>query len=137
MTAANSTCVLVCSQLPDDYLGVDGTDDKSALTYEVIIGDLGGNEHAIEGALKLLNLPAGQGYEATLADLGGGGGEDTLDPDTDTSHVDQARRFMMKMADDIEIVRCDWTNFTHLAHVFQALDSRPRAGATIKSGGAP
>ncbi|AKE01181.1 hypothetical protein XU06_30035 (plasmid) [Rhodococcus erythropolis] len=127
---------LVCSQLPDDYLGVDGTDDKSALTYEVIIGDLGGNKHAIEGALKLLNLPAGQGYEATLADLGGGG-EDTLDPDTDTSHVDQARRFMMKMADDIEIVRCDWTNFTHLAHVFQALDSRPRAGATIKSGGAP
>ncbi len=85
--------------------------------------------------MKLLNLPAGQGYEATLADLGGGG-EDTLDPDTDTSHVDQARRFVMKMADDIEIVRCDWTNFTHLAHVFEALDSRPRAAATI-AGGAP
>lgn len=66
----------MCSQLPDDYLGVDGTDDKSALTYEVIIGDLGGNAHAIEGALKLLNLPIGEGYESLLANLGGGG-EDT------------------------------------------------------------
>ncbi|GAA4490997.1 ATP-binding protein [Rhodococcus olei] len=114
---------LVCSQLPDDYLGVDGTDDKSALTYEVIIGDLGGNAHAIEGALKLLNLPVGEGYEALLADLGGGG-EDTLDEDTDTEHLDQARRFIVKMADDIELIRSDWTHFVHLAHVFEALDSR-------------
>lgn len=114
---------LVCSQLPDDYLGVDGTDDKSALTYEVIIGDLGGNAHAIEGALKLLNLPTGEGYEALLADLGGGG-EDTLDEDTDTDYLDLARRFIVKMADDIELIRSDWTHFVHLAHVFEALDSR-------------
>nr|WP_172687763.1 ATP-binding protein [Prescottella equi]ARX60073.1 putative ATPase [Prescottella equi] len=114
---------LVCSQLPDDYLGVDGTDDKSALTYEVIIGDLGGNAHAIAGALKLLNLPAGEGYEALLAGLGGGG-EDTLDEDVDTEHLDQARRFIVKMADDIELIRSDWTHFVHLAHVFEALDSR-------------
>jgi hypothetical protein len=126
---------LVCSQLPDDYLGIDGTDDKSALTYEVIVGDLGGNEHAIEGALKLLNLPTGQGYESILADLGGGG-EDTLDEDTDPDQLDQARRFVMKMADDIEIVRCDWTHFTHLAHVFEALDSRPKAAPTFVAGGA-
>ena len=118
---------LVCSQLPDDYLGVDGTDDKSALTYEVIIGDLGGNAHAIEGALKLLNLPAGEGYEALLAGLGGGG-EDTLDEDTDTEHLDQARRFIVKMADDIELIRSDWTHFVHLAHVFEALDSRATRG---------
>ncbi|MDV6297081.1 ATP-binding protein (plasmid) [Rhodococcus aetherivorans] len=123
---------LVCSQLPDDYLGVDGSDDKSALTYEVIIGDLGGNTHAIDGALKLLNLPAGEGYEALLADLGGGG-EDTLDEDTDTDHLDQARRFIVKMADDIELIRSDWTHFVHLAHVFAALDSR----ATRAAMGAP
>ncbi|QSE86591.1 ATP-binding protein [Rhodococcus koreensis] len=114
---------LVCSQLPDDYLGVDGTDDKSALTYEVIIGDLGGNAHAIEGALKLLNLPLGEGYESLLAGLGGGG-EDTLDEDTNTEHLDQARRFIVKMADDIELIRSDWTHYVHLAHVFDALDSR-------------
>ncbi|TCN53485.1 AAA domain-containing protein [Rhodococcus sp. SMB37] len=119
---------LVCSQLPDDYLGVDGTDDKSALTYEVIIGDLGGNAHAIAGALKLLNLPAGEGYEALLADLGGGG-EDTFDPDTNTERVDQARRFIVKMADDIELIRSDWTHFVHLAHVFEALDSRATRAA--------
>ncbi|WP_137725634.1 ATP-binding protein [Prescottella subtropica] len=118
---------LVCSQLPDDYLGVDGSDDKSALTYEVIIGDLGGNAHAIEGALKLLNLPAGEGYESLLAGLGGGG-EDTLDEDTDTEHLDQARRFIVKMADDIELIRSDWTHFVHLAHVFEALDSRATRG---------
>ncbi|NKT14091.1 hypothetical protein GS979_06430 [Rhodococcus hoagii] len=118
---------LVCSQLPDDYLGVDGTDDKSALTYEVIIGDLGGNAHAIDGALKLLNLPSGEGYEALLAGLGGGG-EDTLDEDTDTEHLDQARRFIVKMADDIELIRSDWTHFVHLAHVFEALDSRATRG---------
>ena len=118
---------LVCSQLPDDYLGVDGTDDKSALTYEVIIGDLGGNAHAIEGALKLLNLPVGEGYESLLAGLGGGG-EDTLDEDTDTEHLDQARRFVVKMADDIELIRSDWTHFVHLAHVFEALDSRATRG---------
>ncbi|EME19369.1 ATP-binding protein [Rhodococcus triatomae] len=118
---------LVCSQLPDDYLGVDGTDDKSALTYEVIIGDLGGNAHAIDGALKLLNLPAGEGYESLLAGLGGGG-EDTLDEDTDTEHLDQARRFVVKMADDIELIRSDWTHFVHLAHVFEALDSRTTRG---------
>ncbi|MEV8194937.1 MULTISPECIES: ATP-binding protein [Rhodococcus] len=123
---------LVCSQLPDDYLGVDGSDDKSALTYEVIIGDLGGNTHAIDGALKLLNLPSGEGYEALLADLGGGG-EDTLDEDTDTDHLDQARRFIVKMADDIELIRSDWTHFVHLAHVFAALDSR----ATRAAMGAP
>ncbi|PQP21173.1 ATP-binding protein [Rhodococcus opacus] len=114
---------LVCSQLPDDYLGVDGADDKSALTYEVIIGDLGGNAHAIEGALKLLNLPLGEGYESLLAGLGGGG-EDTLDEDTDTEHLDQARRFIVKMADDVELIRSDWTHYVHLAHVFDALDSR-------------
>nr|CAR47823.1 putative ATPase [Rhodococcus sp. PY11] len=119
---------LVCSQLPDDYLGVDGSDDKSALTYEVIIGDLGGNTHAIDGALKLLNLPSGEGYETLLADLGGGG-EDTLDEDTDTDHVDQARRFIVKMADDIELIRSDWTHFVHLAHVFAALDSRATRAA--------
>ncbi|MGW5148257.1 ATP-binding protein [Rhodococcus koreensis] len=124
---------LVCSQLPDDYLGVDGTDDKSALTYEVIIGDLGGNAHAIEGALKLLNLPLGEGYESLLAGLGGGG-EDTLDEDTDTEHLDQARRFIVKMADDIELIRSDWTHYVHLAHVFDALDSRATRAAT---GGAP
>ncbi len=124
----------MCSQLPDDYLGVDGSDDKSALTYEVIIGDLGGNTHAIDGALKLLNLPSGgEGYEALLADLGGGGGEDTLDEDTDTDHLDQARRFIVKMADDIELIRSDWTHFVHLAHVFAALDSR----ATRAAMGAP
>jgi len=119
---------LVCSQLPDDYLGVDGTDDKSALTYEVIIGDLGGNAHAIEGALKLLNLPLGEGYESLLAGLGGGG-EDTLDEDTDTEHLDQARRFIVKMADDIELIRSDWTHYVHLAHVFDALDSRATRAA--------
>ncbi|WP_016884309.1 MULTISPECIES: ATP-binding protein [unclassified Rhodococcus (in: high G+C Gram-positive bacteria)] len=119
---------LVCSQLPDDYLGVDGTDDKSALTYEVIIGDLGGNAHAIEGALKLLNLPLGEGYESLLASLGGGG-EDTLDEDTDTEHLDQARRFIVKMADDIELIRSDWTHYVHLAHVFDALDSRATRAA--------
>lgn len=119
---------LVCSQLPDDYLGVDGTDDKSALTYEVIIGDLGGNAHAIEGALKLLNLPIGEGYESLLANLGGGG-EDTLDEDTNTDHLDQARRFIVKMADDIELIRSDWTHFVHLAHVFDALDSRATRAA--------
>ena len=119
---------LVCSQLPDDYLGVDGSDDKSALTYEVIIGDLGGNAHAIDGALKLLNLPSGEGYEALLADLGGGG-EDTFDPDTNTEHFDQARRFIVKMADDIELIRSDWTHFVHLAHVFEALDSRATRAA--------
>ncbi|MGV9862605.1 ATP-binding protein [Rhodococcus koreensis] len=119
---------LVCSQLPDDYLGVDGTDDKSALTYEVIIGDLGGNAHAIEGALTLLNLPLGEGYESLLAGLGGGG-EDTLDEDTDTEHLDQARRFIVKMADDIELIRSDWTHFVHLAHVFDALDSRATRAA--------
>ncbi|WP_063045019.1 ATP-binding protein [Nocardia pseudovaccinii] len=113
---------LVCSQLPDDYLGLDGTDDKSALAYEVIIGDLGGNEHAIRGALQLLNLPLDQGYESILADLGGGG-EDTLDEDTDTSYQDQARRFVVKMADDIELIRSDWTHFVHLAHVFETLNS--------------
>lgn len=118
---------LVCSQLPDDYLGVDGSDDKSALTYEVIIGDLGGNAHAISGALKLLNLPEGEGYESLLADLGGGG-EDTLDEDTDTEYLDQARRFVVKMADDIELIRSDWTHFVHLAHVFEALDSRAHRG---------
>ena len=119
---------LVCSQLPDDYLGIDGTDDKSALTYEVIIGDLGGNAHAIEGALKLLNLPLGEGYESLLAGLGGGG-EDTLDEDTDTEHLDQARRFIVKMADDIELIRSDWTHYVHLAHVFDALDSRATRAA--------
>ncbi|MFC9838876.1 ATP-binding protein [Rhodococcus sp. NPDC127530] len=119
---------LVCSQLPDDYLGVDGTDDKSALTYEVIIGDLGGNAHAIEGALTLLNLPLGEGYESLLAGLGGGG-EDTLDEDTDTEHLDQARRFIVKMADDIELIRSDWTHYVHLAHVFDALDSRATRAA--------
>lgn len=113
---------LVCSQLPDDYLGTDGTDDKSALAYEVIVGDLGGNTHAIEGALKLLNLPLGHGYEALLAHLGGGG-DDTLDEDTDTSYQDHARRFVVKMADDIELIRSDWTHFVHLAHVFAALNS--------------
>ncbi|WP_225730962.1 MULTISPECIES: ATP-binding protein [unclassified Nocardia] len=113
---------LVCSQLPDDFLGLDGTDDKSALVYEVIIGDLGGNEHAIRGALKLLGLPLDEGYESILADLGGGG-EDTLDEDTDTSYMDQARRFVVKMADDIELIRSDWTNYVHLAHVFETLNS--------------
>lgn len=111
---------LVCSQLPDDYLGLDGTDDKSALTYEVFVGDLGSNAHAISGALKLLNLPEKQGYESLLAGLGSGG-EDTLDEDTDTSYQDHARRFVVKMADDIEMIRSDWTDFVHLAHVFEAL----------------
>ena len=94
----------------------------------MIIGDLGGNAHAIEGALKLLNLPLGEGYESLLAGLGGGG-EDTLDEDTDTEHLDQARRFIVKMADDIELIRSDWTHYVHLAHVFDALDSRATRAA--------
>nr|WP_271209481.1 ATP-binding protein [Rhodococcus wratislaviensis]GLK34029.1 ATPase [Rhodococcus wratislaviensis] len=113
---------LVCSQLPDDFLGLDGTDDKTALTYEVFVGDVGGDPHAIDGVLKLLKLPAGQGFEAFLAELGSGG-EDTLDEDTDTSYQDQARRWMVRMADDVELVRSSWVHYVHLSHVFAALNS--------------
>ena len=113
---------LVCSQLPDDFLGLDGSDDKTALTYEVFVGDVGGDPHAIAGALKLLKLPAGQGFEQFLAELGSGG-EDTLDEDTDTSYQDQARRWMIRMADDVELVRSSWIHYVHLAHVFEALNS--------------
>ncbi len=35
----------------------------------------------------------------------------------------------MKMADDIELIRSDWTHFVHLAHVFEALDSRATRAA--------
>lgn len=127
---------IVSSQLPDDFLGVDGGDDRSALAYEVIIGDLGGNKHAIEGALKLLNLPLGQGYEELLSDLGSGG-EDTFDEDTDTRYIDEARRFVVKMADDIEMIRSEWTNFAHLAHVTAALDSRARTATFTAPGVTP
>ncbi|MBT2266021.1 ATP-binding protein [Rhodococcus erythropolis] len=113
---------LVCSQLPDDFLGLDGSDDKTALTYEVFVGDVGGDPHAIEGALKLLKLPTGQGFEQFLAELGSGG-EDTLDEDTDTSYQDEARRWMIRMADDVELVRSSWIHYVHLAHVFAALNS--------------
>jgi len=125
---------LVGSQLPDDYLGVDGTDDQSALTHEVIIGDLGGNDHAISGALKLLGLPEGRGYESILADLSGGE-EDTYDPDPSRRRTDKAKRFVVKMGSDIEIIRADWTNYPHLSHVFDALDSRPRAEKDRDLGG--
>lgn len=116
---------LASSQLPQDFLV--GGEDEAALAYEVFIGDLGGNEAAIKGALKLLGLPEGRGYEATIANLGGGG-EETLDEYVNRDDIDdQARRFVVKMADDINLIRCDWTNWTHLGHLFDALRSDPTA----------
>lgn len=134
---------LVASQLPDDFLGLaDAEDDQSALTNEVIIGDLGENANAIAGALKLLNLPPGQGYEAAVANLS----RDT-DPDNDDdlmsrraeelydprrSSEDEASRFLIKMGQNIENVICDFSNHTHIAHVLQALKSDPGADATAQ-----
>lgn len=116
---------LASSQLPQDFLV--GGEDEAALAYEVFIGDLGGNEAAIKGALKLLGLPEGRGYEATIANLGGGG-EDSLDENINRDETDdQARRFVVKMADDINLIRCDWTNWVHLKHLFDALRSDPTA----------
>ncbi|WP_280381329.1 ATP-binding protein [Nocardia wallacei] len=118
---------LVCSQTPDPFVGLDNGegDDKSSLANEVFIGDLAGDEHAICKALRLLKLPAGHGYEELLASLGGGG-EDTYDEDAPTNRRDNyARRFIVKAADDREIVRIDWSAFVHLAHVRRALNSSP------------
>uniref|UniRef100_UPI003F498DE0 ATP-binding protein n=1 Tax=Nocardia suismassiliense TaxID=2077092 RepID=UPI003F498DE0 len=120
--------VLVCSQTCDPFLSVmdtDSGDDKSSLANEVIIGDLAGDENAIAKALKLLKLPANEGYESLLAELGGGG-EDTYDEDAPTNRRDDyPRRFVVKAADDREIICADWGVFAHLAHVRRALNSSP------------
>ena len=110
---------------------MDGSDDKTALTYEVFVGDVGGDPHAIEGALKLLKLPTGQGFEQFLAELGSGG-ED---------HTRRGHRHLLPgrsaALDDPgwpttwSWCVSSWIHYVHLAHVFAALNSssgeeRPR-----------
>lgn len=122
--------VLVLSQTPSTFIGLDdGDDDKSALSYEVFIGDLGGDDDAIAQALKLAKLPVGQGYEAVFKSISSSG-EATFDEDVNGQqvHAERAREFLVRMADDMEVVRVDWSNFTHLEHVLAAIDSSPRAG---------
>ncbi|MDV6310049.1 ATP-binding protein [Gordonia amicalis] len=122
----------VGSQLADDFLGLtDGGDDQSALAYEVFVGDVGSSETAIAGALKLLGLPVGQGYEAVLRGIGGSE-DQTHDEDVRASRRqgDRPRQFVVKMGDDIELITADWSNFTHLAHVFDILRSDPTASRT-------
>lgn len=123
--------VLVCSQTCDPFLGMEGDgDDKSSLANEVIIGDLGGDDKAIAKALRLLKRPTGEGYEGLLAELGGAG-EDTYDEDAPTNRAgDYPRRFVVKAADDREIVVVDWSLFGHLKHVRDALNSSPSEWGT-------
>lgn len=119
------------SQLADDFLGLNGGDDQSALAYEVFIGDVGSSESAISGALKLLGLPSGRGYESVLRGIGGSE-EQTHDEDVRAarSQEDRPRQFVVKMGDDIELITADWSNFTHLAHVFAVLRSDPTSTNT-------
>ncbi|OFE10074.1 ATP-binding protein [Rhodococcus sp. 1139] len=132
------TRALVCSQLPGDFLGLsDGGDDQdqSQLTDEIIIGRLGSNEGAISDALKLLGLEEGEGYESILANQLGGGREDTYDKRVNEARkqraaktgADEARTYVVRLGGDIELVRANWTNFVHIAHVAQALNSRATA----------
>ncbi|WP_288814135.1 ATP-binding protein [uncultured Gordonia sp.] len=124
----------VGSQLADDFLGLtDGGDDQSALANEVFVGDVGSSETAIAGALKLLGLPTGQGYEAVLRGIGGSE-DQTLDEDVRAARRqgNRPRQFVVKMGDDIELITADWTNFTHLAHVFDILRSDPTASRTAR-----
>lgn len=133
--------ILFSTQLGADILdAAQGGDDQGALVHDAIIGDLGGNETAIRDALTVINLPHGEGYEATLAGLSR---QDRQARDREDDFIsrravdlydaqrgadDQASRFIIKSGSDIEIVICDWTNYTHLAHVFAALRSDPTAG---------
>ena len=124
----------VGSQLADDFLGLtDGGDDQSALAYEVFVGDVGSSKTAIDGALKLLGLPTGEGYEGVLAAIGGSEDE-TLDEDVRAARRqdNRPRQFVVKMGDDIELITADWSNFTHLAHVFDILRSDPTASRTAR-----
>lgn len=124
----------VGSQLADDFLGLtDGGDDQSALAYEVFVGDVGSSKTAIDGALKLLGLPTGEGYEGVLAAIGGSEDE-TLDEDVRATRRqdNRPRQFVVKMGDDIELITADWSNFTHLAHVFDILRSDPTASRTAR-----
>ncbi|ELB92831.1 hypothetical protein Rwratislav_12118 [Rhodococcus wratislaviensis IFP 2016] len=132
------TRALVCSQLASDFLGLaDGADDQdqSQLTDEIIIGRLGSSERAISDALKLLGLDEGEGYETILANQLGGGRNDTYDPRANNARkqcaaktgADEARTYVVRLGGDIELVRANWTNFTHIAHVAQALNSRATA----------
>ena len=132
------TRALVCSQLAGDFLGLaDGADDQdqSQLTDEIIIGRLGSSERAISDALTLLGLEEGEGYETILANQLGGGRNDTYDPRANKARkqraaktgADEARTYVVRLGGDIELVRANWTNFTHIAHVAQALNSRATA----------
>lgn len=129
------TRALVCSQLPGDFLGLSEDQDQSQLTDEIIIGRLGSNEAAISDALTLLGLEEGEGYESILANQLGGGREDTYDKRVNEARkqraakngADEAKTFIVRLGGDIELLRANWTNFVHIAHVAQALNSRATA----------
>lgn len=119
---------LIASQLPDDFLALPGFE---ALTHEIIIGSLEGAK-VQAAALELLRLGAGAGWEALLEGLNSQGGlvELTHDPDVlaTTAEAERApREYVMRIGDDVEIIRVDYSTSPHLAHVVEALDSRPTA----------
>lgn len=119
---------LIASQLPDDFLALPGFE---ALTHEVIIGALTGAK-VQAAALKLLRLEPDAGWQDLLASLNSQGGlvESTHDPDALAAQHRQGstpREYLMRIGDDVEVVRVDYGTSPHLAHVVAALNSNPTA----------
>ena len=109
---------LIASQLPDDFLALPGFE---ALTHEIIVGSVQGTS-AQAGALRLLRLGTDGGWETVVRDLNSHGGsiEATHDPDAravQQANDDAPREYVMRIGDDVEIIRVDYTAATHLRHV--------------------
>lgn len=125
---------LVLSQLAGDFLTMPGYE---SLTHEVIVGSVQGHQAQLD-ALRLLKLDDRHGWDQTLNSLNSAGGtiEDTHDPDVRAAQgANDAGppEYVMKIGDDVELIRVDYARSPHLAHVVAALDSSP----TDRSAAAP
>lgn len=110
--------VLLSSQLPSDFLRIQGF---AALLDSVFVGRLDDDE-AQTGALTLLKVPTGVGYETTIGQLGQQlAAASEADPQRDRA----PRQFLFADgAGGIERIRIDFSG-PHLAHLRHALDTTP------------
>lgn len=103
---------LVASQNPKDVLRLD----VQNLVSTTFVGRIAKNPKVAAGALEMLDLPAGAGYEPTLAGLS---------RQLDTTSDDRLgyREFVIRDVDDrIQKVRVD---FSYLPKLLTALDTTP------------
>jgi hypothetical protein len=111
--------VLLSSQLPSDFLRIHGF---AALLDSVFVGRLDDDE-AQAGALTLLKVPTGVGYETTIGQLGQQltAATSEVDPQRDRT----PRQFLFADgAGGIERIHIDFSG-PHLTHLRQALDTTP------------